>query len=129
MGKIIAVSLFCASLLHASIFSDAIASYQSKEYDKAYTLFHRALNNQSSIQANYFLGLMNLRGLGTTKNIEIAKRHLNIAASIGNSRAKCLLGEVHLLQNDTAQAKKILNDTVLSNVIECQQIKQKYNID
>ncbi|MGM0623224.1 MAG: hypothetical protein ACQESH_04300 [Campylobacterota bacterium] len=129
MGKIIAICIFGATLLNASIFSDAIASYQNKEYDKAYTLFHRALNNQSSIQANYFLGLMNLRGLGTRKNIEIAKRHLSIAASIGNSRAKCLLGEVHLLQNNEAQATKILTDAALSNVIECQQIKQKYNID
>ena len=128
MKKLLIALLFIGSALHASIFSDAIDSFAQKDYDRAYTLFHRAINNQSSIQANYFLGLMHLRGLGTQQNLELAKRHLGVAATIGNVRARCLLAEVKLLEDDREGALQILNDASLQNIVECQQIKQNYNI-
>jgi TPR repeat protein len=126
MKKILlSLTIFC-TVASASIFSDAIAAFQKKEYVQAYALFERSLNNQSSVQANYFIGLMQLRGLGTAQNVLSAKQHLTVASSIGNARAKCLLAEVHLHENAVSKANEILNDASLANVIECQQIKEQF---
>lgn len=129
MKKFIICFIFIVSSLHASIFSDAIKAFQSKDYDKAYSLFHRSLNNQSSIQANYFLGVMHLRGLGTPQNLNLAQRHLTIASNIGNARAKCLLAQIHILQKERTKAIEILSQSDLRNIIECEQIIQTHKLE
>lgn len=128
MKKILFILIVCFNFAHASIFSSAIKAYQNKDYKKAYALFQRSLDNQSSIQANYFLGLMQLRGLGVDKNIPMAKRHLKAAADIGNARAKCLLAEVYIYEAKINKANEILRNARFENIIECQQIKQEYNL-
>lgn len=127
MKKLLLIAVFCFSFAQASIFSDGIKAFQAKEYDRAYNLFHRSLNNQSSIQANYFLGLMHLRGLGTPQNLDMAYKHLNVASSIGNARAKCLMAELFILKRDIVSAKEILQQPLLQSVIECQEVTRDYN--
>ncbi|MGM0533154.1 MAG: tetratricopeptide repeat protein [Campylobacterota bacterium] len=128
MKKVLSVLLFCALGAQASIFSDAVKAYNQKEYKEAFTLFERAANNQSSIQANYFLGLMYLRGRGVAKNLNQAQRFLQTASTIGNKRAQCLLAEVYLQQERTPLAMDILNRLKDQNIVECEKIRQQYNI-
>ncbi len=120
--------LLSIAIAQASIFSDGIKAYQNKDYEQAFQLFKRALNNQSSIQANYFLGLMYLRGWGTQKNLSMAQRHLSLASAIGNARAKCLLAETYLQQDQKQKARSILSDKALQNVFECGEVKEKYKL-
>ncbi len=117
-------------LLSASNFSDGVRAFKAKNYETAKKYFESALTQDNSINANYFLGIIYLNGLGTEKNLNKAETYLKKAINSGNVRANCYLAEVYISKyNDINQAKKLLKSGIKQGARECANIAQKYNIN
>ena len=70
----------------------------SKWYASAYQLFLQMEQSMADDKLYYRLGSMNLNGIGTEKNLELAKDYLEKAAALGNVDAKYGLGKLHLME-------------------------------
>jgi len=85
-------------------------------------------NNYIKSYANYILGLMYKDGTGTLQDLDEAKKHLKIAISLNEKRAKCPLGEVYAIKGEKEKAKKILKEGYQEGLSDCQNIWNKYKI-
>lgn len=128
--KIFLSIFLIVSFLFASNFSYGVKAYKQKDYKTAIKYFQKALEQDKVNNANYFLGIMHLYGLGTKKDIKKAEEFLKTAEKNGNIRAKCYLGEILLIKyNNKKDAKKILKEGLDQGAYECMQIAKKYNIN
>jgi TPR repeat protein len=116
--------------LYASYFSDAMRAYKQGDYQKARELFELAVEEDGAEQAQYFLGLLYLKGLGVKKNLYTAKKYLKKAANIGNARAKCHLAEIYLLQQSPERVKaiKLLKEGDAAGAEECRAVAISHKI-
>ena len=117
-------------LLLASNFSDGVRAFKAKNYEAAKKYFESALTQDNSINANYFLGIIYLNGLGTEKNINKAEYYLKKAINNGNASANCYLAEIYISKyNNIKQAKKLLKSGIEQGARKCANIAKKYNIN
>ena len=128
--RTLSILLTMATIASASYFSDAMRAYRQGHYADAKQLFETALEEDDAQQAQFFLGLLYLKGQGVTKDIATAKRFLSKAADLGNARAKCYLAEAYLLQSrpKKGEALKLLKEGQASGADECSAIAAKYKI-
>lgn len=116
--------------LYASYFADGMRAYKQGDYEKAKQFFELAAEEDGALQANYFLGLLYLKGKGTGQNLSKAEKYLHTVATMGNARAKCYLAEVYLLQKGDRkkQAIQLLREGHQEGADECAKIAGNYNI-
>ena len=129
MKKIAIFLLSFCLFLNASYLRDGIIQYKNQDYKNAFNSFKNAIEEESSITAYYFLGLLYLKGLGTKQDLDKAEKFLAFASKHGNLRANCLLAEVYIQKNRLSKAKKILKDGQKEGIKECQDIIKKYKIN
>ena len=86
----------------------------AKWYAMAYQSFLKMEQSMADDKLYYRLGSMNLNGIGTEQNLEVAKDYLEKAAALGNVDAKYGLGKLHLLEDpetyDPAKAVAYLEE-------------------
>jgi TPR repeat protein len=128
--KLLPMLVIFPLLVSASYFSDGMRAYKQGNYKEAKARFEQAIEEESSEQANFFLGLLYLKGLGVEQDIPAAKRYLARAVENGNARAKCYLAEAYLLQNnaDKQMALKLLKEGKNAGANECVDIAATYKI-
>ncbi|WP_201353883.1 tetratricopeptide repeat protein [Hydrogenimonas urashimensis] len=128
--KLLPFILIFPLLSVASYFSDGMRAYKQGNYKEAKAQFEQAIEEEGSEQANFFLGLLYLKGMGVERDISAAKRFLAKAAEAGNARAKCYLAEAYLLQNqsDKQVALKLLKEGKNAGASECLEIATTYKI-
>lgn len=128
--KLLPLFLIFPLLVTASYFSDGMRAYKQGRYKEAKSHFEHAIEEEGSEQANFFLGLLYLKGLGVEQDIPAAKRYLAKAVENGNARAKCYLAEAYLLQNnaDKQTALKLLKEGRSAGANECVDIAATYKI-
>ncbi len=128
--KFLPIFLIVPLLGLASYFSDGMRAYKQGNYKAAKANFEQAIEEEGSEQANFFLGLLYLKGLGVEQDIPAAKRFLAKAVENGNARAKCYLAEAYLLQNsaDKKTALKLLKEGKSAGANECVDIAATYKI-
>ncbi len=124
------ILLFICSLLLGSNFSDGLRAFKSGSYREAKALFEKALTKDGAQQAQFFLGLIYLKGLGVEKNLPKAEKYLAKVSREGNIRAKCYLAEVYLSQKrpKTQKALQLLREGQQGGADECQNIAKKYKL-
>jgi len=129
-NRFLLILLLVPLLGFASYFSDGMRAYKQGNFKEAKKLFEMAVEEEGASQAEFFLGLLYLKGKGTDRNIPAAKRFLNKAVEMGNARAKCYLGEAYLLQKnpDKKGAMKLLKEGRGAGADECSAIAAKYKI-
>ena len=125
-----ATLLLLPMLGYASNFSDAMRAYKRGHYKEAKQLFELAVEEDGARQAEFFLGLLYLRGKGVERNPIVAKRYLSKAAEMGNARAKCYLAELYLNQKKPKiqTAMKLLKEGESAGAEECSAVAAKYKI-
>jgi len=122
--------LFLPFLLFASPLREGVVAYKKGDYHKALKEFQQAINEDDSILANYFIGILYLKGLGTTKNLDKAEIYLKKASQKGNIRAQCALAEVYLEKKEKPQKiQRLIQEGIKHNLQECIQIQKKINKD
>ncbi|WP_456322305.1 hypothetical protein [Hydrogenimonas sp.] len=128
--KLLPALLLMPMLAFATYFSEGMRAYKQGDYITAKASFERAIKQEGSKQANFFLGILYLKGLGVKQNIQTAKRFLAEAVKIGNMRAKCYLAEAYLLQKNPNKkmAIKLLKEGNGAGATECAAIAAKYKI-
>ncbi|WP_456382746.1 hypothetical protein [Hydrogenimonas sp.] len=128
--RVLPVLLLFPLLGFASYFSDGMRAFKQGNYKEAKANFELALEEEKAIQANFFIGLLYLKGLGVERDLSTAKQYLAIAAENGNARAKCYLAKAYLLQNkaDVKIAMKLLKEGKEAGANECKKIAATYKI-
>lgn len=128
--KLLPIFLILPIMGFASYFADGMRAYKQGNYKEAKANFERAIEEEGSEQANFFLGLLYLKGLGVDQNIATAKQFLAKAVENGNARAKCYLAETYLLQPkvDKQSALKLLKEGKSAGATECNDIAATYKI-
>ena len=122
--------LLFPALGFASYFSDGMRAYKQGNYVEARKLFELAVEEEGAQQAQFFLGLLYLKGQGVERDIPAARNLLTKAADLGNARAKCFLAETYLLQKrpDKKAALKLLKEGRSAGAEECSAIAATYKI-
>ncbi len=130
MKRALPILLILPLLLFGSTFSDAMRAYKSGNYKDAKALFEEAYEEDGAEQAQFFLGLMYLKGLGVERNLPKAKQLLNKVVEMGNARAKCYLAEVYLNQKrpDRQAALKLLKEGSKAGAGECVEIAAAHKL-
>ncbi len=77
-----------------SFYLEGLQQYMNANYSEAYQSFLQAAKYNEK-GADYYLGIMNYHGQGTTKNREAALDWLNQAVEAGNSNAVAKIGEIY----------------------------------
>ncbi len=125
MNKTIPILLILFNIfLFGNTLKDAIVAYNQKNFKEAKKLFENAINQENSIQANYFLGKMYLFGEGIQKDPQKALLYLQKAEKTGNIKAKCLKIKALLSMNKQIPKEdmEFLNLPQISNIKECSNI-------
>jgi TPR repeat protein len=126
-GLVLAFLLF--SLAYGSNFRNGVQAFKQKDFVTARKYFELALRQDGVKNANYFLGVIYLKGYGVEQDLEKAQGYLLAAAKQGNMRARCYLAEIYILKDkDLSKAKPLLKEGEESGARECAHIIQKYQI-
>lgn len=129
MKKALLFIILSSLLLNASYLREGIMQYKQQNFKEAFKLFQNAVDEDESVPAYYFLGILYLKGLGTKQDLNKAEKFLRVAAKYGNARANCLLAEIMILKyKNSAKAKKLLKEGQKKGAQECQEIIKKYKI-
>jgi len=105
--------------------------FQPPKYQEAFKYANNIKDSKDKdikAYANYILGLMYKDGAGTLQDLDEAKKHLKIAISLNEKRAKCPLGEIYIIKGEKEKAKKILKEGYQEGLTDCQNIWNKYKI-
>ena len=105
--------------------------FQPPKYQEAFKYANNIKDSKDKdikAYANYILGLMYKDGAGTLQDLDEAKKHLKIALSLNEKRAKCPLGEIYIIKGEKEKAKKILKEGYQEGLTDCQNIWNKYKI-
>ena len=74
--------------------SEAIAHYNRKEFEKAYTLFHPLASYQRDAEAQFYLGMMYHDGEGVDKDVDEALKWWKRAMKNGHREAAYRFSEL-----------------------------------
>jgi len=126
--RLIILFIATITLVWGGNFSDGMRAYRAQNYEKAKEAFEKAVEEDGAVQAHYFLGLLYLKGLGTTKNRLKAKNHFELAAQYGNARARCYLAEIYLKEHKKSRAVSLLKEGLKDGAQECENIAKENKI-
>ena len=114
-------------LLHVNLFaSDALAAFETKDYNKAYTLYLQDAKN-GDIKASYALSYLYFNGLGTPLSIEKGLAAITNSALEGYSVAQFNLAMMYL-QGDKVEKNYDTALTWLSQASEQDHSEAQYTI-
>lgn len=82
-----------------SFYLEGLQQYMNANYSEAYQSFLQAAEYKEK-GADYYLGIMNYHGQGTTQNREEALNWLNQAVEAGNSNAVAKIGQIYFEDDD-----------------------------
>ena len=101
----IVMPLILAAFPVSAGFRDGVIAYQREDYRTAMRELQPFLNRndipaQTNVPALYYIGMMKLRGLGTTKNRTFGTIYLKMAGLGGHAGAQFALGKMYYFSID-----------------------------
>lgn len=91
-----AVLTFCAPSVARADFNDGVVAYLMGDYDKAFTTMQSLAETADHGLAQYYLGMMYMRGQGVERDYENAGRWFRRAAENHISQAQYKLGQFYM---------------------------------
>ena len=121
--------LIClVSLSIADAFQEGVDAYKNNQFLQAKALFERAIQEEQSIHANYYLGKMYLRGEGMDVHLPSAISYLEQAVIKGNVKAQCYLAEAYLKSKIKRDSALLLLQEGIKENYTCKEVAALFKI-
>lgn len=99
ISLLFALLLFGFSSLARADFNDGVVAYTMQDFNKAFPIFQSLAETSDHAMAQYWLGMMYLKGQGVEQDYENAGKWFRKAAEQGIPQAQYKLGELYYRGN------------------------------